>query len=191
MFTEISTLLNDRGTLCINIIKTGETLAVTVFPQSKEVKDPAAKQLIPLVLKGKPEELDAGFIEAIKEPIQESVGLLTNMAAYEKSAEKAKQESREKKEKKDKIAKHIRDAEAAEKAGKAKEALVAYTQALELDNTDAKIRTKVSTLKAKVNGGSFDIFGSQEVSTEENSTENEAEGLDDDDNENDDDDDNE
>ena len=184
MFTEISTLLNDRGTLCINIIKTGETLAVTVFPQSKEVKDPAAKQLIPLVLKGTPEELDTGFIEAIKEPVQKSVGLLTNMAAYEKSVEKTNRESKEKKDKKDKIAKHIRDAEAAEKAGKAKEALAFYTQALELDNTDAKIRAKVSTLKAKVNGGSFDIFGSQEVSTEEDSTENEAEGLNDDDDDN-------
>ena len=175
---------HNRGTLCINIIKTGETLAVTVFPQSKEVKDPAAKQLIPLVLKGTPEELDTGFIEAIKEPVQKSVGLLTNMAAYEKSVEKTNRESKEKKDKKDKIAKHIRDAEAAEKAGKAKEALAFYTQALELDNTDAKIRAKVSTLKTKVNGGSFDIFGSQEVSTEEDSTENEAEGLNDDDDDN-------
>ena len=89
MFTEISNLLKEGEMLRINIMRTGETLTVTVLPKSAEVKDPAAEQLIPLNLKGNPQELDAGFIEAIKLPVTKSTGLMTNIAEYEKSAEKA------------------------------------------------------------------------------------------------------
>ena len=187
MFTEISTLLNDRGTLCINIIKTGETLAVTVFPQSKEVKDPAAKQLIPLVLKGTPEELDAEFVEAIKEPVLKSVGLQTNMAEYEQSVEKAERESRAVKEREDKIAKYIKEAETAEKANKYKEALAAYNKALELDSTNTKIKGKISSVKSKMSA-TAGIFAFSEETAEEKTTENRVEDLNDDNNEGDDDD---
>jgi PRTRC genetic system protein E len=125
MFTEISNLLKEGEMLRINIMKTGETLTVTVLPQSVEVKDPAAAQLIPLNLKGSPEELDSGFIEAIQSPVQKSTGLMTNMAEYEKSAEKAAKESKAEKDRQDAIAKYVKEAEIAEKAGKTKEALAA------------------------------------------------------------------
>lgn len=125
MFTEISNLLKEGEMLRINIMKTGETLTVTVLPQSVEVKDPAAAQLIPLNLKGSPEELDSGFIEAIQSPVQKSTGLMTNMAEYEKSAEKAAKESKAEKDRQDAIAKYVKEAETAEKAGKTKEALAA------------------------------------------------------------------
>ena len=80
MFTEISNLLKDGEILRINIMKTGESMAVTVLPQSKEVKDPAAAQLIPLNLKGSPQELDEGFVNAISKPVLQSTALMTNMA---------------------------------------------------------------------------------------------------------------
>ena len=157
MFTEITNLLKDGEMLCINIMKKGETLVVTVLPKSGEVKDPAAEQLIPLNLKGSPEELDAGFIEAIRLPVMKSTGLMTNMAEYEKSAEKAAQESKSEKDKADKISKYIKEAEAAEKANKHKEALSAYTKAFELDNKNVKIQLKINSLKLKT-APSVDIF---------------------------------
>ena len=166
MFTEISTLLNAGEMLCINIMKTGESLVVTVLPKLKEVKDPAAEQLIPLNLKGSPEELDSGFIEAIRSPVQKSINLMSNMAEYEKSAEKAAEESRAEKDRKDAIAKHIKDGETAEKANKYKEAVNAYAKALELDTNNSNIRQKISALKTKLSGGCLDIFSTAQPASE-------------------------
>jgi PRTRC genetic system protein E len=157
MFTEISNLLKDGEILRINIMKTGEGMVITVLPQSKEVKDPAAEQLIPLNLKGSPQELDEGFIEAIRSPVQKSTGLMTNMAEYEKSAEKAAKESKAVKDRQDTISKHVKDAEAFEKAGKFREAVTAYTKALELDKTNTKVQLKINALKLKLSGGT-DLF---------------------------------
>jgi PRTRC genetic system protein E len=171
MFTEISNLLRDGEILRINIMKTGETLVVTVLPKSGEVKDPAAEQLIPLNLKGSPEELDAGFIEAIRSPVMKSTGLMTNMAEYEKSAEKATLESKAEKDRKDKIDKFVKEAEAAEKADKHKDALSFYTKAFELDKKNTKIQLKINALKLKTSG-SVDIFSSTVPDLETCQTEN-------------------
>jgi PRTRC genetic system protein E len=157
MFTEISNLLKDGEILRINIMKTGEGMVVTVLPQSKEVKDPAAEQLIPLNLKGSPKELDEGFVNAISKPVLQSATLMTNMAEYEKAAEKAAKESKAVKDRQDTINRHVKDAETFEKAGKFREAVTAYTKALELDKTHTKIQLKINALKLKLSG-SADIF---------------------------------
>jgi PRTRC genetic system protein E len=165
MFTEIFNLLKDGEMLRINIMKTGENMTVVVLPRSKEVKDPAAEQLIPINLKGSPQELDEGFIEAIRSPVQKSTGLMTNMAEYEKSAEKAAAESKAEKDRKDAIDRHVKEAETHEKAGKYKEALAAYLKALEPDKKNIKIQLKVNALKMKT-GGNLDIFSAAPVKEE-------------------------
>ncbi|GHT54448.1 hypothetical protein FACS189451_11770 [Bacteroidia bacterium] len=59
MFTEISQLLREGEMLSLNIRKNGNrTMVVVVLPRVENVKDPAVEQLIPLNLKGSPEELD-------------------------------------------------------------------------------------------------------------------------------------
>ena len=157
MFTEISNLLKEGEMLYINIIKKGKNLIVTVLPKSGEVKDPAAECLIPLNLKGSPEELDADFAEAISKPVLQSTTLLRNMSEYEKSAEKAAKESKAAKDRQDAISKNIKDAEILEKAGKLKEALAVYSKVLESDKNNHKIRLKVNSLKARTMGCQ-DIF---------------------------------
>ena len=157
MFTEISNLLKEGEMLSLNIRKSGNEMVVIVLPRVENVKDPAAEQLIPLNLKGTPEELDAGFIEAIKIPVTKSTGLMTNMAEYEKSTEKAQQESKAEKARQDTVNKQIKDAEALEKAGKFKEALTAYTKVFEMDKKNIKIQLKINALKLKLNGNQ-DIF---------------------------------
>ena len=158
MFTEIFNLLKEGEMLSMNIRKSGSEMVVIVLPQVKDVKDPAAEQLIPLNLKGSPEELDAGFIESIRTPVTKSTALMTNMAEYEKSAEKAASESKAEKDRQDSINKHVKDGEAHEKAGKYREALAAYTKAFEMDKKNVKIQLKVNAMKMKLNGGSHDIF---------------------------------
>jgi len=159
MFTEISNILKEGEILQINIRKSGNELVVIVLPRLENVKDPAAEQLIPLNLKGLPEELDAGFIEAIKTPVEKSTTLISNLAEYEKSVEKAKNESKAVKDRQDLIDKHVKDGETFEKAGKNKEALSAYTKAFEMDRKNTKIHLKVNSLKLKLNG-THDIFSS-------------------------------
>jgi PRTRC genetic system protein E len=149
MFTEISNLLKEGEMLYINIMKSGNNLVVAVLPKSGEVKDPAAECLIPLNLKGSPEELDAGFLEAISKPVLQSTALLRNLSEYEKSAEKAAQESKAEKDRQEAISKKIKDAETLEKAGKLKEALALYSKVLEMDKLNQKVRLKVNSLKAK------------------------------------------
>ena len=149
MFTAISNLLKEGEMLYINIMKSGNSLIVTVLPKSGEVRDPAAECLIPLTLKGSPEELDAGFSDAIGKPVLQSTALLRNLSEYEKSAAKAEQESKVEKDRKDTGAKQIKDAEALEKAGKLKEALTVYSSVLESDKSNHKIRLKVNSLKAR------------------------------------------
>ena len=166
MFTEISNLLKDGELLCINIMKSGENLVVTVLPKSEEVKDPAAEQLIPLNLKGSPQELDEGFIGAISQPVLQSATLMRNMAEYEKAAEKAAAESKTEKDRKDAIDKLVKEAETHEKAGKYREALAAYTKALEKDKKNVKIQLKINTLKMKTSGCP-DMFSSLPPAQEE------------------------
>jgi PRTRC genetic system protein E len=158
-------------------------MAVVVLPQSKEVKDPAAEQLIPLNLKGSPQELDEGFINAISKPVLQSTALMTNMDEYEKSTEKAAAESKAEKDRKDTIAKYVREAEAHAKAGKHREALAAYSKALEPDKKNVKIQLKINALKMKT-GGSPDIFSTstpkKEVSVENPGDSDRSEATDED-----------
>jgi len=181
MFTEIFNLLKEGEMLRMNIRKSGNEMIVIVLPYIENVKDSAAEQLIPLNLKGSPEELDAGFIEAIRTPVIKSTGLMTNMAEYEKSAEKARTESKAEKERQDTVNKHVKDGETFEKAGKFREALAAYTKAFDLDKKNVKIQLKVNALKLKVNGGSHDIFSAPPPVTEKPCIEDFEENDDDDD----------
>jgi len=174
MFTEISNLLKEGEMLSLNIRKSGNEMIVIVLPRVENVKDPAADRLIPLNLKGSPQELDEGFIEAIKSPVTKSTGLLTNMVEYEKSAEKAREESRAEKDRQDAINKNVKDAEALEKAGKYREALNAYTKVFDMDKKNIKIQLKINSLKLKLNG-SNDIFSTPAPTPETPSVEDEDE----------------
>ena len=160
--------------LSLNIRKSGNEMIVIVLPRVENVKDPAADQLIPLNLKGSPQELDEGFIEAIKSPVTKSTGLLTNMAEYEKSAEKAREESKAEKDRQETINKNVKDAEALEKAGKYREALNAYTKVFDMDKKNIKIQLKINSLKLKLNG-SNDIFSTPAPTPETPSVEDEDE----------------
>lgn len=66
---------------------------VSVLVSDSGLKDEAQKHLQPFVLKGTPDELDEGFLEAISAPVKESAGLLTSMKSFEKGKEKAEKES--------------------------------------------------------------------------------------------------
>ena len=104
------------------IRKSATGMTVSVLPKSNGLKDEARNHIIPLTLSGLPEELDAGFMNAIANPIRKVSGLLTNMAEFEKQADKAAanskaskeqkaKETKEEKDKREKYEKHMKKAE--------------------------------------------------------------------------------
>lgn len=62
-------------------------MSVSVLPQKVGLKDEAKNHLSPMVLRGTPEEIDQHFISQVRSPLEKTIGMLTNMAVYEKSME--------------------------------------------------------------------------------------------------------
>ena len=99
-FTQINQLMAQSVDITMVIRKSATGMTVSVLPKSNGLKDEAQNHIVPLTLSGLPEELDAGFMNAIANPIRKVSGLLTNMAEFEKQADKAAANSKASKEQK-------------------------------------------------------------------------------------------
>jgi len=93
-FENIATL-NAEGNykMAIHADKLGTFIVSLLFNTSAN-GDNAHKLVPPMVLKGTAQELDEGFFEVIKQPIQETAGLFQNMETYLKGLEEAKKQSK-------------------------------------------------------------------------------------------------
>lgn len=77
----------------------------TIEPLSSEVKDEAAKNIEPLVLRWNFEKdlvLDDYFFQITEEKIKKAGNIIANMKSFEESLDKAEKEKKEAKEKKEK-----------------------------------------------------------------------------------------
>lgn len=139
-FTAINQVMTEGVDLTIVIRKANGQMAVSTLPKSNGLKDEAQNHIVPLTVSGMPEELDAGFLQAVARPIQRTAGLISNMAQFEAQAEKAASESKaakeaktketkEEKEKREKYEKHLKKAEELIAAGNHKDAVTALGQA--------------------------------------------------------------
>lgn len=88
LFKQLEPLINEVMTVQMTLSKKEGILTVCVIPQG-EVNDPAAKQIIPIVLSGTAEEMDNGFVDAITKPLMKTAGLISNVAQFEKDLEEA------------------------------------------------------------------------------------------------------
>ena len=68
-------------------------MLVSVLFKNDKVSDDARKLLPPMLLKGTAEEMDEGFFAAIENPVKQTASLFTNMEAYSKAQEHAKEQS--------------------------------------------------------------------------------------------------
>lgn len=82
------------------IRKSATGMTVSVLPKSTVSRTEAQNHIVPLTLSGLPGELDAGFMNAIANPVRKVSGLLTNMAEFEKQADKAAANSKASKKQK-------------------------------------------------------------------------------------------
>ena len=64
-FTAINQMMTEGVDLTLVIRKANGQKAVSVLPKSNGLKDEAQNHIIPLTLKGVPQELDTGFLQAV------------------------------------------------------------------------------------------------------------------------------
>lgn len=171
-FTQINQMMNQSVDITMVIRKSATGMTVSVLPKSNGLKDEAQNRIVPLTLSGLPEELDAGFIGAIAKPIQKVSGLLTNMAEFEKQADKAAadskaskeqkaKETKEEKEKREKYEKHMKKAEELIAAKNHKDAITALGQAklYATEQNKKTVEEKIEEQKKAMSQGSlFDLM---------------------------------
>lgn len=168
-FQAINQMITAGTDLSINIRRVNDNLTVAVVPRRSGVK--AGERIVPLILNGTPEELDAGFLQAVGAPVQKAQGILTNLESFEKQAEQAvsqsktskptvEKESKEAREKREKMEKLLKKAEDATAGKHYSEALTWFRQAKVLAQPDkqADIDKKMAEVQKKASEGSlFDM----------------------------------
>ena len=154
-FKEISGLVTAGVELNVTIKRSGENLIVSVLPKVTDLKDEAAKKLVPLVVSGTPDELDKEFSAAISTPIQSATGLLTNMKEFEVSQVEAQAKSKAADANKKKYDQLVKKADDLEKDGKLKNAVACLKQAKEFAQDKPAIQKRIDKLQAKIGAGSL------------------------------------
>ena len=69
-FQAINRMITAGTDLSFSIRQVDNRLTVAVMPRRTGLKGEAGGQIVPLVLNGTPEELDAEFLQAISTPVQ-------------------------------------------------------------------------------------------------------------------------
>ena len=87
-------MLAEGTELGIHIRRVENRLCVAVMPKREKLKDGAAPSIVPLVVNGTPEELDTELLARISRPMEKVQGILMNLEAFEKQAEKAAAENK-------------------------------------------------------------------------------------------------
>lgn len=172
-FEQIYQLISTGTDLSINIRRMNDKLNVAVMPRNNALKEEKQQHMVPLVLSGTPEELDREFLQAVMAPVKKALGILTNLEAFEKAAEKTasqakpgktvEKESKEAREKQEKMEKLMKKADDAAAASRFSEAQTWLKQARLLATADKQkeIDAKMQEIQRKANAGS--LFGGQEV----------------------------
>lgn len=167
-FQTIYPMLSAGTDLSINIRRVNNTLCVAVMPRHMGVKDESGKNLVPLILNGTPEELDAEFLKTITAPVSRALGMLTNLETFEKQTEKVsskgktektavEKETKEAREKREKMEKLLKKADEAHTAHRHSEALTWLKQARVLAPTDKQneIDIRMQEIQKQADAGSL------------------------------------
>ena len=144
---------------------------MAVVPRRSGVKD--GERIVPLILNGTPEELDAGFLQAVGTPLQKAQGILTNLETFEKQAEQAasqskaarsavEKESKEVREKREKMEKLIKKADDAATARRFSESMTWLKQARVLASAEKQKEIDVKMQEVQKQASEGSLFGMAE-----------------------------
>ncbi|EFK36056.1 MULTISPECIES: PRTRC system protein E [Chryseobacterium] len=136
--------------LTLSITKATENrILVSILIENDGCADKAKNVIPPFNLKGSPEELDFGFFEHIKKPVQMADGLISNMQNFLKGLETAQANSAMEKQKSDKekakgrkYSEALLKADALAKVGKYKDAWTALPKVGDYPEHKEDIRKK-------------------------------------------------
>lgn len=161
-------MLAEGTELGIHIRRVENRLCVAVMPQREKLKDGTGQSIVPLVVNGTPEELDTEFLVQIARPMEKVQGILMNLEAFEKQAEKAaaeskaaqpaaKKETKEEREKREKLEKLLKKADESAAARQYSNALIWLRQAERLAPAEqlAEIKRKMEEAQRKNDEGSL------------------------------------
>jgi PRTRC genetic system protein E len=98
-FKELSERMGDY-TISLTIQKDKGQMVVMFVPKLETKKEENLKDLIPLTVKGTPDQLDAGFMLSLGQGIQMTTGLQTNIKEFESAVKKADKKVKGKDDKK-------------------------------------------------------------------------------------------
>lgn len=166
-FKTIADFLQDGQQLQMAIRKSGESIAVSILPDNRGVKDKAVDNITPLVMSGTPEDFEEGFKDALK-PLAQAQGLVSNIKEFEENTEKAKRESEMAKKLKDEAAKQKKEfndlislARKNNEEHKFKDARAVLAKASALPSAEKSIIDKVSR-EIDDRSGVGNLFGGEE-----------------------------
>lgn len=166
-FKTIADFLQDGQQLQMAIRKSGESIAVSILPDNRGVKDKAVEHITPLVMSGTPEDFEEGFKDALK-PLSQAQGLVSNIKEFEENTEKAKRESEMAKKLKDEAAKQKKEfndlialARKNNDEHKFKDARAVLAKASALPSAEKAIIDKVSR-EIDAKSGVGNMFGCEE-----------------------------
>lgn len=161
-------MLAEGTELGIHIRRVENRLCVAVMPQREKLKDGTGQSIVPLVVNGMPEELDTEFLAQIARPMEKVQGILMNLEAFEKQAEKAaaeskaaqpaaKKETKEEREKREKLEKLLKKADESAAARQYSNALIWLRQAERLAPAErqTEIKQKMEEVQRKNDEGSL------------------------------------
>ena len=149
-FKTIADFLQDGQQVTMAIRKSGDSIAVSILPDNRGVKDKAVENITPLVMSGSPADFEEGFADALK-PLAEAQGLVSNIKEFEENTERAKKESEMAKKLKDEASKQKKEfndlialARKNKDEHKFKDARVVLAKAQALPSAEKTIIDKVS-----------------------------------------------
>ena len=166
-FQQINSVMIPGVDLCITIRKQGDKLVVTTIPRrcDKSVEDMG--RIIPLVVTGRPAELDSGFIDLICQPMSRASAVVSNTSEFEAQLEAAMSGGTAGKSSQEAYRAELKLADECQKAQHFQEALdhLNKARALGVNQPGQKnLDVRIAGLKAQISQGSlFDMQPAQPV----------------------------
>ena len=88
-FNRLAEIIGEEYSVQITAQKKGHQLSVSIVPKTISDKDKAGKTIVPIVITGTPDQIDAGIIAAIAQPVQSLNQLVVSGQAFTKDVKKA------------------------------------------------------------------------------------------------------
>ena len=139
LFQQLHSIMSDSVDLNICISKSGEELTVSVLPKANGLDDKAKDNLTPLIMTGRPEEIDNKFISIIGNPIKGSVELLTNMKSFEENKKLVAATNKEAADRKKRFTDLMNTAKKHDEAKNVQKCLASLEEARKLFPTDPEM----------------------------------------------------